>query len=679
MHESIHQLAAIMFTDIVGYTLLMGKDEQKAMQVLRKNRKIHQSIIKKYHGKWLKEMGDGTLASFKTVSDAVYCAGEIQEASKEINIQLRIGIHQGEVIEENGDIFGDGVNIASRLEPLAESGQILVSGPVHRNIKNKTGISSTFIHEVDLKNVDDPVKVYQISVELTKVDFEEDKRITWLNKKSALWVVGIAVVFLIGYTLSDYLQFENNGASTEVIKSIAVLPFSNNKPDPETDYLGFPLANEIIGKLVYFKNLSVRPSGSIRKYAGQTFDLVEVGNDLKVDYIIFGTYLKGTNFIRLNIELVDVRINEIVWRKNIEVDYRNSFELLVTVADQVIKGLNVQFTQKELNRTRKDIPGDSLAYEYYLLSISYPLSNAGNKRAIEMLKKSIELDSSFAPAYVQLGSRIQRLAQFGLEDPDKRNAESYFQKALTLNNELLMALGSLAMLYAETNRIEKAMELTKQMHEINPRNPSVHFYRSYIYRYAGMLDESIQEAENAISSDPKNPRLSRLGLTFLNVGEYEKAVDVFDIDKGSVYSLLWQGNILIRQDRKEEAIAYNNRIISLEPDPLWILVAKVHNAFIQGNIEDGLDAMRELDEGNIVDGEAVYYWASYYGLLGDKEGCIRNLRRAVDSGFFNYPFMLKDSFLDFLRDDPDFQEILLDAKEKHLAFGNKFIEKQYVD
>ena len=149
MPAQTHQLAAIMFTDIAGYTRLMGEDEQTAMQMLRKNRKIHKSIIKKYHGKWLKEMGDGTLASFKTVSDAVYCAGELIKVCEAEDIKLRIGIHEGEVIEENGDIFGDGVNIASRLEPLADPGQILVSGPVHRNIKNKPGISSTFFKETE--------------------------------------------------------------------------------------------------------------------------------------------------------------------------------------------------------------------------------------------------------------------------------------------------------------------------------------------------------------------------------------------------------------------------------------------------------------------------------------------------------------------------------------------------
>jgi len=159
------QLAAIMFTDIVGYTALMGEDEQKALELLKKNRLVQRPIIEKYYGKWLKEIGDGVLASFNTVSDAVYCAGAIQKACEnEPDLKLRIGIHEAEVVFEGGDVFGDGVNIASRLEPLAPIGGILVSESVYRNLGNKKGIKTKFVREETLKNVKDPVKIYQVKV-----------------------------------------------------------------------------------------------------------------------------------------------------------------------------------------------------------------------------------------------------------------------------------------------------------------------------------------------------------------------------------------------------------------------------------------------------------------------------------------------------------------------------------
>ena len=156
MPEQSRQLAAIMFTDIVGYTKLMGEDEEKAFELLKKNRQVQRPIIEKFNGKWLKEIGDGVLASFSTVSDAVYCAGTIQKAfENEPDLKLRIGIHQGEVVFEGNDVFGDGVNIASRLEPLAPIGGILVSESVNRNLGNKKGIETFFIREEALKNVKD--------------------------------------------------------------------------------------------------------------------------------------------------------------------------------------------------------------------------------------------------------------------------------------------------------------------------------------------------------------------------------------------------------------------------------------------------------------------------------------------------------------------------------------------
>ena len=166
MPTQSRQLAAIMFTDIVGYTALMGEDEQKAFELLKKNRQVQRPIIEKYNGRWLKEIGDGVLASFSTVSDAVYCAATIQKTCEnEPDLKLRIGIHLGEVVFEGNDVFGDGVNIASRLEPLAPIGGILVSESVQRNLSNKRGIETDFVREEQLKNVKEPVKIYSVQVE----------------------------------------------------------------------------------------------------------------------------------------------------------------------------------------------------------------------------------------------------------------------------------------------------------------------------------------------------------------------------------------------------------------------------------------------------------------------------------------------------------------------------------
>jgi tetratricopeptide (TPR) repeat protein len=290
-----------------------------------------------------------------------------------------------------------------------------------------------------------------------------------------------------------------------------------------------------------------------------------------------------------------------------------------------------------------------------------------------MLKKSIELDPNYAPTYDQLGDRIHRLAQYGLHDPEEtKRAENSYLKALSLNGELLSALGNLAMIYTETARIEKAVEITRQMLEINPNNAEAHFSLGYIYRYAGMLNESVLEMEKAVSLDPKNPEFRSIVITYRFVGEYEKAIETSKIYEESAFILAEQGATFFMQGKQKQAVEYFDRVIAMEPDGLLALSVTGIKASIEGNIEEGIDAARKFEQANITDAEAWYHFAGNYGLLGDRDGCVRALQRAVDGGYFNYPFMLTDPFLDSVRDDPEFQHILEMAKVKHEAFKKKF-------
>jgi len=462
-------------------------------------------------------------------------------------------------------------------------------------------------------------------------------------------------------------------ASSKSNNLIAVLPFSNTKSDPETDYLGFAIADQIIGNLVYLKNITVRSSGSVRKYDKQVIDPTAAGDSLKVDYILIGNYLKEANMVRLNIELVKVDTDEMIWREHIEVDFNSTFELQDLVSQKVIEGLNIQFSQNELDNIGKDIPKNPLAYEYYLRSISYPFTNEGDWIAIEMLNRSIELDSTYAPAYAQLGDRTHRLAQFGLHDPEEsKRSENYYLKALSLNKDYIFALASLANIYTETARIEKAVKFTRQILAINPGNAEAHFSLGYIYRYAGMNNESVQEMEKAMAIDPENPGFRSIVITYIFAGELEKSFESSKLFKQSEYILGYQGAALFRMGRKDQAVEYFNRCLSMNPDGLQALWVTCMKASIEGNIDLGMEAARQFENVNIVDPEAWYHFAGNYGLLGDRDGCIRALQRAVDGGFFNYSFMLSDSFLDSVRDDEEFLRVLQEAREKHLSFQKNF-------
>lgn len=456
------------------------------------------------------------------------------------------------------------------------------------------------------------------------------------------------------------------------IQKLAVLPFANIKSDPQTDYLGFALADQIIGDLAYAKNILVRPSSAVRPYQEQEVDILAVGEDLKVDFIVMGHYLKEEDDLRLNIELIDVHSNEMIWREPIEVQYENVFELQDIVTKKVIAGLRAQFLQDEQRRIQTDVPQDPLAYEYYLRSISYPLTNDGDNLAIEMLKKSIELDPEYAPAYCQLGIRTKRLAQYGLLDPEEiQKAENYCLKALSLNEELLSALGNLAIFYTDTGRTEEAVGLIRRMLEINPNNANAHYSLGYIYRFAGILNEATQEMERALTLDPMNPGFRSIIITYRFVGKYEKAFETSKTFKESAFILGHTGFALLQQGEREKALEYFKRVIEMEPDGLMALWVTGIKATMEGRIEEGSEAAQKFEQYNVADGEAWFHFAESYGLLGDKKGCVRALKRAVEGGFFNYPFMLTDSFLDSVRDDPEFQRILETAKAKHEAFKKR--------
>jgi TolB-like protein/Flp pilus assembly protein TadD len=460
--------------------------------------------------------------------------------------------------------------------------------------------------------------------------------------------------------------------SLSAVQKLAVLPFANIKSDPQTDYLGFALADQITGALAYAKNVLVRPSSSVRQYQNQEVDVLAAGEDLKVDFIVMGHYLKEADDVRLNIELINVDSNEIIWREPIEVRYENVFELQDIVTKKVINGLKTQFLQDERRRIQTDVPQNPLAYEYYLRSISYPLSNEGEQLAIEMLKKSIELDPDFAPAYGELGIRTYRLAQYGMLNPrETQKAENYSLKALSLNGELLSALSNLALIYTDLGRTEEAVGLTRRMIEINPNNANAHFSLGYIYRFTGMNNEALKEMEKAVALDPKNPGFRSIIITYRFAGEYEKAIEISMLYKESAFIVGHVGAALMQQGNLERAVTHFDRVIDMEPDGLVALWVSGLKDFTDGNIEEGIAGARRFEQFNIADAEAWFHFAENYGVLGDKDGCIRALKRAVDGGFFNYPFMLTDSFFDSVRDDREFQQILEIAKKKHEAFKKK--------
>ncbi len=505
-------------------------------------------------------------------------------------------------------------------------------------------------------------------------EFKQKKR---FNRNLFLGLVFLIVVVAIGmYILMDPdISQERALDSKTGLQRLAVLPFANLRSNPETDFLGFALADQVIGALSYIQNILVRPSSAVRQYQNQMVDALTTGKKLKVDYILAGHYLKEANTIRLNFELIKINSNEMIWRESIEVEYANAFVLQDIVSNKIVEGLKIQFSESERTRMLGDVPQNPLAYEYYLRSISYPLTIDGSNLAVKMVNKSIELDSLYAPSWIELGFRLQLIGNYALSENELLDqAEIAFLQALSLKKESMDAHQHLVSLYTESARTDKAVEMAKRMLTINQNNPSVHFSLSYIYRYTGLLEESKKEGEKALALDPENNRFRSINHTYIYLGEYENALRVSYLDTGTAWGFSHRGEIYLRLGLRDKAIDDFNQVLKMQQKSILVFWSEGMKAYLEGSTNEGIQAAMNWEQTNPTDGESWYHIGSLYGLHNDNAGCIRSLEKAIEGGFFNYPYMLTDMFLDNVRDDPGFKMVLSLAKEKHERFKVKFSE-----
>lgn len=477
--------------------------------------------------------------------------------------------------------------------------------------------------------------------------------------------------FVAELSLCDKPTRNNQSKTTK--NQIAVIPFANNKPDVSSDYFGFALANQIISDLAYLNNYSIKPAGSIRKFTDIAIDPITVGIELKVDFVVTGNYLLENNIMRLNVEMIDVSKNELVWNESMQVNYSDTFSLQDMVAHQVAKGLDTGFSQNFLNHKHRDIPSSALAYEYYLRGISYPQSNEGHKLSTEMLLKSIELDPNYAPSYAHLGHHRRLLEQHGrIVLNGLKSTEWYYQKALELNPNQFDALSNLSGLYVETNRIEEALIITRKMLEIDPHNANSHFSLGYIYRYAGMLDEAIESMETALEIDPNNTRFRSIISTYCSAGKYEKALSKVYLDPGD-YGIGYSALIAFNQEQYQETQRLFSQVLEIDKNGIWGLIAQLHIAVIDGDQKPGKEVLRKMVDTDVIDAENMYYFASFHALLKETDNSLDMLEKAVESGYFNYPHISKTSAFNYLQDNPRFISILQKAKKRHDEFRLRFL------
>jgi len=466
------QLAAIMFTDIVGYTALMGSDDKKALAILKKNRTLQKPIIEEFNGRWIKELGDGVMASFGTAADAVYAAVKIQEtcnASKEF--QLKIGIHLGDVLFENDDVFGDGVNIAARIQAAAAPGCIFISETVHHNISNKSEIKSQFVKEEKLKNVSQPVRMYQVLFAGSEI-IEEEKLVV-----------------------------------PTIEKSIAVLPFVNMSNDADQEFFSDGISEEIINMLAQVQELKVIGRTSSFAFKGKNMDLKVIGDQLKVSYILEGSVRKSGNKLRITAQLIKVADGFHLYSEKFDKELEDIFAIQDEVSLAILNAIKIKLLGEEKDAVLKKYTDNIDAYQFYLQGRYWfnQLSPEAFTKAIDYFQAAIQLDPNYALAYADMSyCYFDSWANFGFpKEQSLVPALAAAQKALALDDQLAeshIAVGRIKFWY-EWDFAQAGIEFHKAI-EISPNNVEGNNQLGAWHMLMGNYAEGHRYIEKTVNLDP---------------------------------------------------------------------------------------------------------------------------------------------------------------------------------
>jgi len=716
MPEKKRRLAAIMFTDIVGYTALMGSDEESAFELLRRNRDIQKPLIEKYDGEWMKEMGDGILASFFSATDAVLCAAEIQQKTMQEGISLRIGIHEGEVVFNEGDVLGDGVNVASRLEELAEEGCTYISGAIYKEIKNKKGVKAKFIGEKSLKNVDDPVTIYQVDCEVpTEVDDQNisaksgDKKIAGRHiQKLAFIILILGFVTIAALVLFKTIIPEKSNILED--KTIAVLPFKNLSTNLDEQYLADGMMDAILNHLQKIGELDVKSRTSVEQFRNPTLSLPEIAKRLNVNYIVEGSFQKVGNEANLVVQLLLADEDRHIWSEEYTRDWSDIFSVQREVAQAIASELKTVITAKEKINIELPPTTNLEAYDNGIRGISM-IENYSNtlddrylERANKYFNRALQLDPNYYDALIGK-SKIFNI----LNDYD---SGIYYADLVTKMNpkddrgyELLgKAYGNLGNARLSLENLTKAVQL-------NPENNQT--FLSLSDTYCNLLnnyDSGIYFLSKALSFTykVKPSLLTHLTRLLIQIGHFDKAVEILNkkiMEQNVCSDFINYHFYFSTQGRFQEGIEFMDSLCAMMSceiicnrslfllntyegniqmaeeyyikckdkgfmrGPQNYIIAMVYQK--QGRMEEAekiLQIYLEEYKGRMEEGDmgANIHLARINCLLGNFEESLRILNRFQDKDRWNeyFNFIREDPFLEEIMDFPEFNDFVKYVDEK---------------
>ena len=499
--ETQRRLAAIVVADVVGYSRLMGTDEVGTLAALRTHRsEVIDPMIDKHGGRIVKTTGDGLLLEFPSVVAAVQCAIATQQ---DIAIRVRIGVHSGDVIIEGEDIFGDGVNIAARIEPLAEPDGVSLSDDAYRQVRDRLDVTWEDGGEHQVKNIARPIQVWR-----------------WLNG---------------GQRSPARAPAEGEHLELPDKPSIAVLPFDNMSGDPEQEYFADGMTEDLITDLSKISGLFVVARNSSSAFKGQAIDVREVARRLGVRYVLEGSVRKAGSRIRINVQLIDALSGGHLWAERYDGTVENVFELQDDVGAKVVSALAVRLRGDESARLQRVHTRNLDAYELYVRAKSTPYPPVPERidAARKMFEQVIDLDPEFAGGYAGVSWMLVFGATWGHSNPGEAAARAVAlaRKAVEVDDTFGWSYTALALALQLQGKHEEAITAADEAVDRQPNDTDAQAYRGIILAFAGRPELGLEPVERAIRLNPQfvnGPYLNLRCAILLLARDYDGAVRSYE-------------------------------------------------------------------------------------------------------------------------------------------------------
>jgi len=685
------KLAAIMFTDMVGYSALAQRNEALALELLAEHQALLRPHFLQHRGHEIKTIGDGFLVEFTSALEAVHCAIAVQKALVEHNasttterrIQLRIGLHLGDVEVRDGDVFGDGVNIAARIEPLAEPGGICLTGPVFDQVRNKIDEQLARLAQPELKNIHVPIEVYRVVLPWQQAAPARSLQDARSTAPRSSRTAAIAVVLLVGAGAVVW-QVQQRAPATprtppssdatnppgraEGRKSVAVLPFVNMSSDKENEYFSDGITEELITALAKVSGLHVAARTSSFAFKGKNEDIRTIGKRLQVGAVLEGSVAKSGNQVRITAQLIDVENGYHLWSDTYDRDLEDIFAIRSEVAQTVARALQVTLGAGERQTLERKPTEDIEAYQLYLKGrhAIESISSEGVSDGLRYLRQAIARDPDYALAYLGVAYYYWTISDWKMSGSDCfPRAREAAEKALQLDPSLAEAhvwLGVVHWLYDRDHgaaRRDFQTAIAMEPESFTARE----MYGAYLVG-TGHIEEGLAEARRAVELDPLSPETNGwLGIVLYFARRYDEAIHQLRTTLTSHpdywYARLWLGRAYARTGRSQEAVA------ELQPTPQWEdLVSPESESALgriyadQGNRAAATDVLRHLRErmrDEVVSGASI---ATVHVGLGEVDEAFAALVQAEAEHSYYVGFWKVDPELDPLRSDPRFTALL---------------------